>query len=310
MCSHAKELVSIDHGKTRDEASVVRQSVGLLELEMKLSKDRSGTCRNVSGLGSTGTLMAIQNCRTPLRIGGWSGFWNSIQHQRFGIERYFGCCGRRARHRPTKIGLQPDIPQTGPQLRSRTPWTHRFVSPTRCSLGDGKGFLDLGIYGFTAVLLQEHQWISDFDFRTSILHHFICQVLHCFPHPVPTNASIERPFRSSQHDEASHIQELIERLRILEESVMSSHQEAESPGSSQCFHKWRLAVQSQLLRWVLLIVSLISFDFPVFRLSGLFWYLQGKRLQPALLLCSVGGGSEGAITMKWHEMYGLVYYKL
>lgn len=40
LCSHAKELVSIDHGKTRDEASVVRQSVGLLELEMKLSKDR------------------------------------------------------------------------------------------------------------------------------------------------------------------------------------------------------------------------------------------------------------------------------
>jgi len=40
---HLAELVSIDHGKTRDEASVVRQSVGLLELEMKLSKDSMNT---------------------------------------------------------------------------------------------------------------------------------------------------------------------------------------------------------------------------------------------------------------------------
>ena len=34
----AKELVSIDHRKAREDASVVRQSVGLLEAEMKLIK--------------------------------------------------------------------------------------------------------------------------------------------------------------------------------------------------------------------------------------------------------------------------------
>ena len=170
-------------------------------------------------------------------------------------------------------------------------------------------------FGFAAVILQEHQWISAFDFGTtgmmvrsciisSAEFFIVFRILYQQMHQ-------SQPLRAPQHDEDSNIQELIERLRILEESVMSSHQEAESPGSSQCFQKWWLAVQNKLLRRVLLVGvlepellklsldlsyfcrssnvnDLISLDFSLFRFSGLFWYLQGKRLQPALLLCSEG----------------------
>ena len=256
-----------------------------------------GSCCNVSGFG------------VKRDIDGHSKLPNASQNRRQQwILKQYSAFSIKA------LGLKSDSgnPPNCPKLRSRTPWTHRFVSPTRCSLGGERPFW---IFWFTAVILQEHQWISAFDFGTTgmmvrsciissaeffIVFRIVYQQMHQ-----------SQPLRAPQHDEDSNIQELVERLRILEESVMSSHQEAESPGSSQCFQKWWLAVQNKLLRRVLLIGvlepellklsldlsyfcrssnvnDLISLDFSLFRFSGLFWYLQGKRLQPALLLCSEG----------------------
>lgn len=54
--SKAQELVGIDHRKVQEDASAVRQSVDLLEVEMKLIKERA-----VGAVGTVGAVGAVLN---------------------------------------------------------------------------------------------------------------------------------------------------------------------------------------------------------------------------------------------------------
>lgn len=108
-----------------------------------------GSCCNVSGFG------------VKRDIDGHSKLPNASQNRRqqWILKQY-------SAFRIKALGLKSDSgnPPNCPKLRSRTPWTHRFVSPTRCSLGEGKG-----LFGFFDLRQLFSKSISESVFLISVL---------------------------------------------------------------------------------------------------------------------------------------------